>query len=133
MVTDHYEGKTPLHRDEIWKKREREEEKEKQKNVWYKEGGKYEAPLFVLWTENSDFKEECQKIVDGLGLKIKVIEKTGPKVKLLLHKSSIGMNKGCPSGCIICSDGKNKVSCLTSDVTYRIKCPVCKEIHIVTA
>lgn len=96
MVTDHYEGKTPLHRDEIWKKREREEEKEKQKNEWYKEGGKYEDPLFVPWTKNSEFKEECQKIVDGLGLKIKVIERQDPRLNSYSISHLLARTKDAP-------------------------------------
>ena len=75
----------------------------------------------------------ARTVVGGLGLKIKVIEKTGPKVKQLLHRSSIGINSSCPRGCIVCSDGENRISCLTSDVTYRIKCPECGLIQLLTA
>ena len=69
MVKEHQEGITPLHRDEMWKKREREDEKERNRNEWYKEDGKYDAPLFVPWTEKGVFKKECEDIVGGLGLR----------------------------------------------------------------
>ena len=80
------------------------------------------------WTANSEFRNTCQEIVDGLGLRITVIEKTGQKIKSLLQKSSIGKNKGCPELCELCRDQKNKISCLTPDVTYQILCKKCEEL-----
>ena len=125
MVTEEEEGIRPLHRDANWKRKEREKEKIKKTEGWYKDEEKgYDAPLFVPWTDNSIFKKNCEEILDRLGLKIKVVEKTGKKIKHLLQKSSIGMNKGCPTGCVVCNT-ENRISCLTSDVTYKITCPAC--------
>ena len=55
------------------------------------------------------------------------MEKTGKKVKNILQKSSIGVNKSCPTGCVICRECNNRISCLTTDVTYKITCNVCKK------
>ena len=125
MLNNDKEGVVPLHRDEMWKKNERENAKDREKDNWYRGGkDKFEAPLFIPWTENGELKNVSQKIVDDLGLKIKVVEKTGRKIKELLQKSSIGVNKRCPSGCVVCGHD-NKLSCLTTDITYKINCPMC--------
>ena len=105
MIENHENGTNPLHRDREWKRIDREKAKEKNKDDWCKgKGNKYDAPLFVPWTPNSEFRDTCQKIVDGLGLKIAVIEKTGVKIKSVLQKSSIGKNKGCPEVCVLCRE-----------------------------
>ena len=130
MIINHENGIAPLHRDREWKKKERDEAKEKNKEEWCQgKEHKYDAPLFVPWTPNSEFRNTCQDIVDGLGLRVTVIEKTGQKIKSVLQKSSIGNNKGCPEICDICRDQKNKISCLTPDVTYQIICKRCEELR----
>ena len=125
MKNEDREGVRPIHRDENWKKREREEEKLDKQDNWYRgKKDEFEAPLFIPWTKNGELKRECQKIVDRIGIKVKVIEKTGTKMKAILQKSSIGMNKGCHTGCIVCKSG-NKTSCLMTDVTYLLTCMSC--------
>ena len=76
MLDEDKKNIVPLHRDEQWKKDKREEKKSKKKDSWYEgENGEYEAPLFVPWTRDGELKEECKRIVDDLGLKIKVVGK----------------------------------------------------------
>ena len=62
-----------------------------------------------------------------MGLKIKVIEKTGRKVKNILQRSSNVIDKSCPTGSVICSECNNRISCLTTDVTYKITCNLCQK------
>ena len=105
---------------EKWK---RLEEKEKNKHNWYRTGKKvYEAPLFVPWSQNGELEDACQEIVDKNFLKVKAVEKTGRKVKDCLQKSSIERKINFPEGCHVCKTD-NKISCLTTDVTYKMNCP----------
>ena len=49
--------------------------------TWYNKNGKYDSVLFVNYTEGSKLAKECQKIINNIGLKIKVVEKSGRNLK----------------------------------------------------
>ncbi len=129
MIRDSTIGDNPIYRSKFWKLNERQKEKENKKNTWYKKKG-FKSTFFVNATPNERLSLECQKVLNEVGLPIKVIEKSGKTIKSHLMKSDPFKNKECEDEtCPVCS-GDNRINCKTRDVVYELKCKTCSENYV---
>ena len=90
---------------------------------WYKTGGA-ESVLFVPCTPNEELKKKYEKEIKKSGFEIKVIEKSGTKIKDILHKKVPFKKEQCGrDDCFVCtSDGREKQICNKGNINYRISC-----------
>ena len=123
MVEDAAKEIRPIHRPKTWKRDERKQEKKKKKRTWYKTGGA-ESVLFVPCTPNEELKKKYEKEIKKSGFEIKVIEKSGTKIKDILHKKDPFKKEQCGrDDCFVCtSDGRGKQICNKGNINYRISC-----------
>ena len=79
--------------------------------------------MFITSTPNSELKNRLQKEIDKTQFKIRVIEKSGTKLVVLLQKNDPFKRKTCrnQTECMVCS-GSNPGACRDSGVTYQINC-----------
>ena len=62
------------------------------------------------------------------GLKFKIVEKGGRKVKRALQNSNHTASGSCQGGdCLVCKGGRGTGSCRKSNVVYEIGCQLCPE------
>ena len=93
----------------------------KQRREWFRKGG-YESVMFVPATPHSMLRKMVEEEVASSTLKIKVVERTGVKVKNLLQRNNPYKKKTCDdNGCFVCSTTRNG-SCRKSGITYKISC-----------
>ena len=85
--------------------------------TWYKNNGEFESVFFVDYTEKGELAKECQKTINDIGLKIKVVEKNGRTLKQELVRSNPFAKQKCGKKCVICEDHP-KVNCKVRDVDY---------------
>ena len=111
----------PMYRSKFWKQKERRRQKENKIRTWYNDNGKYDTVLFVDHTENSDLARKCQKVINEIGLKIKVQEKSGVTLKQDLVRSNPFQKLKCLDQCTIC-ESHPKINCKMRDVIYDIVC-----------
>ena len=123
MIEDAANGIRPVHRPRNWKREERKQEKENKRRSWFKAGGA-ESVLFVPCTPNEELKKEYEKEIKKSGFGIKVIEKSGTKIRDILHKKDPFKKGQCErEDCFVCqSDGKGKQNCNKGNITYKISC-----------
>ena len=96
-------------------------ERSKRKREWFRKGG-YESVMFVSATPNSALMKLIDEEVTSSGIKIKVVERAGIKLKKLLQKNDPNKRKECDEeACFICSTS-NTGNCRKSGVTYDIVC-----------
>ena len=88
---------------------------------WYKAGGK-ESVLFVPCTPDGKLMKSYQKEVEKSGLKIKIVEQGGTKLKDLLHRKDPFKTSSCNrEECFVCSSEGNG-NCRKDNITYSITC-----------
>ena len=80
MKEEDRRGRKPMYRKREWKRNERRREKIRKSKNWNKKGGK-ESVLFVTATPESELKNKLQKEIEKSTFKIKVVEKSGIKVR----------------------------------------------------
>ena len=115
-------GTCPMYRSKFWNKNERKKQKQEKIRTWYNNSNrKYDSVFFVDYTEGSELANECQKTINRIGLKIKVVEKTGKNLKQELVRSNPFGKKKCRGECEICSHHEG-INCRTREVMYEIKC-----------
>ena len=114
-------GTCPLYRSKFWNQGERRKEKLNKIKTWFNYNNKFDTIFFVDYTHNSMLAKECQKAITDVGLKIKVVEKTGRSLKEELVKSNPFEKKKCNEECFIC-DNYPKINCKMREVMYNIKC-----------
>ena len=125
MVKKDKDGEIPLYRPREWKRTERLKDKENKKRNWFKRGG-YESVIFIDATPGSQLTRACQRVLNEIGLKIRVVEKSGPSLKRKLVKSNPFPTQPCKTGfCYLCESG-SKVKCSKREVVYKIQCKTCK-------
>lgn len=114
-------GERPIHRPKEWKRQERNDEKKLKKKNWYKRGGA-ESVMFVPCTPNEELKKMYEKEINNSGFKIKVIERSGKKIKDVLHRKDPFKNTKCNRlDCFVCnSNGKGM--CNKENIKYKITC-----------
>ena len=113
----------PLHRPKTWKRSKRQLEKEEKKRSWYKRGGA-ESVIFVPCTPNEELKKKYEQEISKSGFNVKVVEKSGIKIKDVLHKKDPFKKTQCDrDDCFVCLyGGKGKGLCNKENVTYKITC-----------
>ena len=96
-------------------------ERSRKKRDWFKKGG-YESVMFIPATPDSKLAKLIEEEVKSSGVKIKVVERAGIKVKKLLQKNDPFKGKKCEdSTCFVCST-TNSGNCRKSGITYGIMC-----------
>ena len=114
-------GDVPLYRPKTWKRIERKKEKIEKKKKWYKTSGD-ESVIYVPCTPNETLKKAYEEEIRNSTFKIKVIEKSGTKLKDILHRKDPFKTTNCErNDCFICTSG-GKGDCTKDNVTYKIKC-----------
>ena len=105
------------------KARKREREKQEKKKNWYKQGGA-ESVIFVPCTPKEELKKEYEQEILRSGFRIKVVERSGTKIKDVLHKKDPFKKKECErEDCFVCrSGGKGKSMCNKENIKYTITC-----------
>ena len=94
---------------------------------WYEEGGKYESVLYVQATAEGELKRKAEEIVKKIGLKVKVLERSGRSLKSLLQRSDPFSTRLCGrEGCVLCGCN-SEIDCRERDCVYSIKCFDCEE------
>ena len=114
-------GERPINRPKDWKKDGRRIEIHMKKKEWYKHG-RFESVLFVPPTPDRKLKKLYQEKIVENGYAIKVVEKTGTKLKHILQKTNPFKRERCDKeDCFPCNSG-SKGDCLKESITYRINC-----------
>ena len=81
-------GIRPMYRKKTWRPHERRKEKLEKKRNWYTKGN-YEAVMFLPATPNSELKKLYVEEIEKRGIRIKIVEKSGTKIKNLFHRNSL--------------------------------------------
>ena len=114
-------GIRPLYRKRDYMIVERKKDKQAKKNSWYTRNN-YESVIFVPATPNSKLSKSFRQKINESGIKIRVVEKSGRKVKNLLQRNDPLSDQHCQErDCFVCSTS-NKGNCRTTGITYRISC-----------
>ena len=91
---------------------------------WY---GDKDAVHFVEPSPRGVFKTAVQRILDGNGFNVKVVEKAGASVRSKLQRSDVSGGKRCADQeCAVCSRSQ-KGNCWKESVGYEISCLDCAE------
>ena len=116
-------GIRPLHRSKSWRRNERETEKQEKKKNWYKCGGA-ESIIFIPCTPKEQLKKEYEREIARSGFRIKVVERSGTKIKDVLHRKDPFKRNQCErEDCFVCrSGGKGKSICNKENIKYTITC-----------
>ena len=77
--------------------------------------------IFVEATPDSELKKLFDKEIKQRRMKIKVVERTGTKMKNILQKNSVLNDKQCTEDCFVCAT-TGKGNCMGSGATYAIRC-----------
>ena len=115
---DEIDGIRPMYRRTTWEQEERRSERNKKRNKWY---GDYESVIFVPATPKSELKKLYDNEIKKRGIRIKVVERSGTKVKDFLQKKSTLNDKQCTDDCFICTTS-GKGNCMASGITYKLEC-----------
>lgn len=123
LVNESNQRIRPMHRPKSWRRRERRLEKEEKKRTWYRKGGA-ESVIFVPCTPNEQLKKKFEQAIRNSSFRIKVVEKSGTKIKDILHRKDPFKKEQCErDDCFVCrSGGKGKGSCNRENIKYRISC-----------
>ena len=114
-------GERPINRPKTWKKDERKKERGDKKLNWYKTNG-HESVIFVPCTPESQLRKLYEREVKKSDFKIKIVERSGTKIKDLLHKKNPFKKEKCErNDCFVCSTG-GKGNCNKENITYDIIC-----------
>ena len=125
-------NKRPLYRAKTWNRKQRANNKQKKKTEWHKnERNQNKSVLFVPATKNSELRNIYEREVKKSGLNIKIVERSGKKLKDTLQKSYPFPREKCEDQekCLICQNN-GKGNCKRSNVTYEIVCNTCNSKYI---
>ncbi len=115
---DDANGIRPMYRSKNWNTIERRKERKAKKTSWY---GNFDSVIFVEATPDSELKKLFDKEIKQRRMKIKVVERTGTKMKNILQKNSVLNDKQCTEDCFVCAT-TGKGNCMGSGATYAIRC-----------
>ena len=123
-------GERPLHRPRNFMKAERKNEKNDKKLNWFKgrNGNTFSSVLMVPITPNGELKKSIEEKAKAANLKVKIVEKAGPKLGGYLRKyDKTKLNETCKQkDFLICSNAtKNSRKCRVPSVVYKISCKEC--------
>ena len=108
----------PMYRGKKWRYVERRKYKINKRYSWY---GDYDAVIFLPYTPKSELKRIYDEEIKKREMKIRVVERSGVKIKDYLQKKDISGVKQCDKDCFVCSSSK-KGDCMASSITYKIEC-----------
>ena len=131
IVKEEKEGVRPMHRPKDWKKEERRRAKSKKEKNWATKDGCV-APIIIPSTPNSELLMMLREVAQAEalpGLKFKIVEKGGRKVRRTVQNSNPTASSSCQAGdCLVCKGGSGAgLSCRKSNVVYEIGCQQCPE------
>ena len=87
--------------------------------------------MFVEATPGGTLAKMTQKTIKQAGLKIKVVEKAGERVKGILTKSNPFRGDKCPDDeCVVCQQYDGRGRCKQREVIYQVTCSECEERYI---
>ena len=121
IIENDKNGICPLYRNKFWNQKDRIEMKQNKIRTWFTQDNKYDAVFFVDVTPSMKLAKECQKIINDVGLKIKVVEKSGQTLKQKLVRSNPFERRKCSIPCHICTTQPN-VNCKLRETIYKISC-----------
>ena len=80
--------------------------------------------IFVPCTPKEQLKKIYEKEVEKSGFKIKIIERSGTKIRDMLHRKDPFRERQCERpDCFVCSSGgKTKGGCNKENIKYSIEC-----------
>ena len=114
-------GIRPMHRPKEWKRAERIEEREDKKKTWLKRGG-FDSVLFIPTTPNGKLKKMYEEIIRRSGIRMKVVERTGRKLRSQLQTSNPFKEPECGrEDCFVCRTF-GQGNCNAEGITYKIDC-----------
>ena len=111
-------GIRPMYKSKNWNATERRKSRKSKRTSWY---GDFDSVIFVDATPNSELKKLFDKEINQRRMKIKVVERSGTKMKSILQKNSVLNDKQCPEDCFVCATA-GKGNCMGSGATYTIRC-----------
>ena len=83
--------------------------------------------LYVQATEQGELKKQVEEIVGRVGLKVKVLERSGRSLKSILQRSDPYGTRLCGrQGCVLCSLGSG-IDCRERECVYSMRCMDCDE------
>ena len=130
MKKDDEEGLKPMYRGRRHERTSRRKDKMSKRNNWFTDA-RNESVLFVPATPNSELAKLYRQEIRESKIRIKVVEKSGTKIKDTLQKNSVTSNDGCDdSTCFVCNtEGGGR--CRASAVTYCIDCrsEICEYVY----
>ena len=113
-----------MYRKREYLRAERRRDKAQRKEGWFKNSN-HESVMFVPATPGSSLAKLYNNTIMKHRTKIRVIEKSGTKVKNILQRNDPLSDKGCnDTTCFVCTThvDDQKGNCRTSGVTYNITC-----------
>jgi hypothetical protein len=127
-------GGQPLYREKQWNREQRQIDKEMKRKHWYRNGKKggdiTHAPLILDPTHDRELKKKIQEVCDKeaklSGIRLKVLERGGPKIKLDVKSNPLA-DKGCGRPlCLVCT-GEYPGGCGHYGIVYSVRCDTCKQ------
>ena len=110
-----------MYRPKQWRRTERKREKLEKKKSWYKTNGN-ESVIFIPYTQGGRLKKLYEDEIRKSPFKVKVTEKTGRKLKDIIHKKDPFKKTTCErNNCFVCTTG-GKGNCTKENITYSITC-----------
>ena len=113
----------PRYRHHDYKRKERDEVKNDKKNNWFKtsDTDETEAVMMIDATPDSELKTIIEDEIKNTKLKIRVIERPGPKHQYSLMSTNVNERPKCQKPCMIC-ETKGGGNCRTKSSVYEIVC-----------
>jgi hypothetical protein len=132
-LKDDMEGRKPLYRSRNYLAEQRRIQKETERVRWYRRGKGSDklflAPLIVDPTPGGEltrkFKEVCEETARITGIRIKVVERGGSKIKSVCKSNPLA-TVGCKrKECGVC-EGRNPGLCQEISAGYSCQCLSCE-------
>ena len=116
----------PRYRHHNYQRGERNQAKKAKKDNWYKnsENDDTEAVMMIDATPNAELKEIIEKEINKSDLKIRAIERPGPKHLFTMMATNSNTRPKCKKHCPVCTT-KNGGNCRTKSTVYELTCQSC--------
>ena len=129
MLKNEKDGVQPMNRPKDWNKDERRLTKRGKRHSWSTRGG-YIAPIIIPSTPNGELLTMLRQVEEAEaepGLRFKILENGGTKIKNIVQVSNPTASPLCQSGdCLACRGGGVGL-CRKSNVQYQMDCNLCPE------
>ena len=123
---EHFLGE-PRFRHFYHNREARDKNKLEKKNNWFKtsENDDTEAVLMIDATPNSELKTIIDNEIKSTNLKIRVVERPGPKHAFSMLATNNNSRPMCEKSCLVC-ETKGGGNCRTKGIVYELLCDECK-------